>query len=155
MPTVRPATEADLDALAGMGDTLARQHHDYDAGRFLYDAGFREGYRWWFGRELGRDEVFLGVVDGKEGPAGYLYGRLEGKDWNALLEAHAALVDVFVRPDERGSGVGEALVEAFCAWAAARGFPQVVLSTATQNAGAQRLFAKLGFRPTMVELTRG
>ena len=29
----------------------------------------------------------------------------------------------------------------------------VVLSTMTQNAHAQQLFAKLGFRPTMVEMT--
>jgi RimJ/RimL family protein N-acetyltransferase len=34
------------------------------------------------------------------------------------------------------------------------GAPRVVLSTATQNEAAQRLFAAAGFRATMIEMTR-
>lgn len=36
----------------------------------------------------------------------------------------------------------------------ARGAPQVVLSTAERNEAARRLFARAGFRPTMIEMTR-
>jgi ribosomal protein S18 acetylase RimI-like enzyme len=36
----------------------------------------------------------------------------------------------------------------------ARGARQIVLSTATRNETAQRLFARAGFRPTMIEMTR-
>jgi ribosomal protein S18 acetylase RimI-like enzyme len=32
--------------------------------------------------------------------------------------------------------------------------PRVLLMTAEQNASAQRLFARLGFRRTMIEMTR-
>jgi RimJ/RimL family protein N-acetyltransferase len=32
--------------------------------------------------------------------------------------------------------------------------PRVMLWTASQNATAQRLFARAGFRPTMIEMTR-
>ena len=35
-----------------------------------------------------------------------------------------------------------------------RGAPRVVLSTAEQNGSAQRLFARAGFRRTMIEMTR-
>jgi ribosomal protein S18 acetylase RimI-like enzyme len=35
-----------------------------------------------------------------------------------------------------------------------RGAPRVVLGTAEQNEPAQRLFERLGFRRTMVEMTR-
>ena len=35
-----------------------------------------------------------------------------------------------------------------------RGAPRVVLSTAERNEAAQRLFARAGFRRTMVEMTR-
>lgn len=35
-----------------------------------------------------------------------------------------------------------------------RGAPQIVLSTAEQNESAQRLFARAGFRRTMIEMTR-
>lgn len=155
MNTVRRATAQDLDALAVMGAELARLHHAYDPKRFMYGNDFVSGYRWWFGKELPLDEVYLAVVDGADGaPAGYVYGRLEDKDWGSLLDEHAALVDVYVRPDARRSGAGAALVQAFCGWAKARGAPRIVLSTATQNASAQALFAKLGFRSTMVEMTR-
>ena len=37
--------------------------------------------------------------------------------------------------------------------AQARGAPRVVLSTAERNASAQRLFARAGFRRTMIEMT--
>ena len=36
----------------------------------------------------------------------------------------------------------------------ARGAPMSVLSTAARNEAAQRLFARMGFRPTMIEMTR-
>jgi RimJ/RimL family protein N-acetyltransferase len=45
-------------------------------------------------------------------------------------------------------------MEAAMAWLREHGAPRVVLGTAEQNAGAQRLFAKLGFRRTMIEMTR-
>jgi ribosomal protein S18 acetylase RimI-like enzyme len=35
-----------------------------------------------------------------------------------------------------------------------RGAPRVVLSTAERNESAQRLFARAGFRRTMIEMTR-
>jgi RimJ/RimL family protein N-acetyltransferase len=37
---------------------------------------------------------------------------------------------------------------------AARGAPRVVLMTAERNETAQRLFARAGFRRTMIEMTR-
>jgi RimJ/RimL family protein N-acetyltransferase len=34
------------------------------------------------------------------------------------------------------------------------GAPRIVLSTAVRNEPAQRLFARAGFQPTMIEMTR-
>jgi RimJ/RimL family protein N-acetyltransferase len=39
-------------------------------------------------------------------------------------------------------------------WLQQRGAPRVLLWTAEPNAVAQRLFARLGFRRTMIEMTR-
>jgi RimJ/RimL family protein N-acetyltransferase len=158
-PLVRPATAHDLDDMARMGAALAHMHHTFDPQRFMYADDFVAGYRWWFEKELRRSEVCFRVVDGMGGKMGgkidgYVYGRLEDKQWNELLDEHAALVDIWVEPAARGHGVGAALVKAFCAWADEKGAPRVVLSTATQNIGAQKAFAKAGFRATMVEMTR-
>lgn len=154
MMTVRPARPEDLDQLAAMGAALARMHHEQDRARFMYADDFERGYRRWFGVELPRDEVCLRVAESEQGQVqGYVYGRLEERDWNSLLDRHAALVDIYVMPEARRGGAGAMLARAFCAWARGRGAPLVVLSTMTQNKAAQALFASLGFRPTMVEMT--
>ena len=80
-------------------------------------------------------------------------GRLEPRDWNVLLDAHAALHDILVANGAQGRGVGRALLDAFVAAVRARGAPRVVLHTAVANERAQRLFRELGFRPTMLEMT--
>ena len=85
---------------------------------------------------------------------GYAYGRLEPRDWNSLRDACGVGVDLMVVPGVRGRGVGRALVEALCQALAARGAPRVVIEVATRNLRAQAVFARLGFRPTLLELTR-
>ena len=54
----------------------------------------------------------------------------------------------------RKSGAGAALVEAMVQRLTELGAPRVVLSTAFSNHNAQRLFGRLGFRSTMIEMTR-
>ena len=72
-----------------------------------------------------------------------------------LLEAHGALHDVLVAAEARGAGVGEALVRETCKRLEEMGAPRVLLhTTAVQNEGAQAVFAKAGFRKTMIEMTR-
>jgi ribosomal protein S18 acetylase RimI-like enzyme len=155
---VRRAEARDLDALAKMGALLAELHFEFDRARFLFSSLERvaEGYRGWFQRELENASACLLVVDGDVPGAlrGYAYGRAAGIDWAALLDKHAALVDLYVHESGRGQGTGEALVEAFCAWAHEKGLARVVLSTATPNVTAQALFRRLGFRATMIEMTR-
>jgi len=159
---VRPAIEEDLPLLGALAASLVRQHHAYDAQRFVLPREVERGYREWFGRELGNAQAVILVAElaapeGTEAQAptvgGYLYGRMEGRDWNLLLDRHAALHDIVVVPEARGHGVGEALVSCFLEIARDRGLPRAVLHSATPNLGAQKLFARLGFRPTMVEMT--
>ncbi len=154
---VRAAAGEDLGALGALAAELVRQHHDYDDKRFVLPRDVERGYREWFGRELKNADAVLLVAEltTTDPPilAGYLYGRMEGRDWNMLLDRHAALHDILVVPEARGHGAGEALIRAFQALVAERGLPRIVLHSASPNVGAQRLFAKLGFRPTMLEMT--
>jgi ribosomal protein S18 acetylase RimI-like enzyme len=154
--TVRPATEADLDALGQMAGALVRFHHEVDPRRFLLAKGVEEGYRRWFRQELGNGEAMIRVAEGGDHRVlGYTYARVEPRDWNMLLDQHIALHDIFVDPASRGARVGELLMAAFVADVEARGNARVVLHTMVSNERAQRLFAKYGFRPTMLEMTRG
>ena len=64
------------------------------------------------------------------------------------------IYDIIVDPDHRQAGIGGLLLRAILKALADRGTPRVMLHTATPNAVAQRLFAGVGFRSTMIEMTR-
>jgi ribosomal protein S18 acetylase RimI-like enzyme len=151
---IRPATLADMPAVAKLAAQLVRAHHAYDPQRFLCIEPVEAGYQRWLTQELGNAEAVLLVAEREGAILGYAYGVMEPRDWNNLLDAHGGLHDVLVTESARGTGAGAALVEGVCARLAAMGAPRVVLHSATQNVGAQRLFARLGFRTTMVEMTR-
>jgi ribosomal protein S18 acetylase RimI-like enzyme len=85
---------------------------------------------------------------------GYTYAGVEGYDYMALRGPAGALYDIVVDPAHRGHGIGRMLLDATLAALAARGAPRAVLSTAERNEAAQRLFARAGFRRTMIEMTR-
>ena len=153
--SVRPATRADLPAVARLAARLVRLHHRFDAQRFLCLEPLEPGYERFLGSELADDDaVILVAVARDERVLGYAYGRLEPRDWNELLDACGKLHDLYVDEEARGRGAASALVEAMVARLEAKGAPRVVLLSATPNAAAQKLFARLGFRPTMVEMTR-
>ena len=151
--TVRPAMPSDLPRLGELAESLVRLHHEFDAARFLLTPNVSAGYQRWFGQEMQNPDAVLLVAADGDAVLGYAYGRVEARDWNLLLDRHGALHDILVDPTARRRGVAEALVEAFLARMGERGVPRVVLHTAVQNEGGQALFAKAGFRPTMIEMT--
>jgi ribosomal protein S18 acetylase RimI-like enzyme len=151
---IRPATRADLPAAARLAARLVRLHHAFDQRRFFLPDDVEAGYGWWFGQELDREQVVLLVAEQQGAIVGYCYGRLEERDWNQLLDACGAIHDVWVEEHARRGGVASRLIEAMVAGLQAKGAPRVVLHTAAGNDTAQRLFERLGFRRTMVEMTR-
>ena len=147
-------TEADLPAVAILAGRLVRAHHDYDPDRFMKPVDPERGYARWFASQLGTDETILLVAEDVEGVAGYVYARMEPRSYNELLDACTKLHDIFVDERARRGGVGEALLRETFRIAAEKGAPRIVLLTASQNEAAQRLFGRMGFRTTMLEMTR-
>ena len=152
---IRAATSGDLDAAAQLAGKLVYFHQALDPARYMKMERVESGYRHWFEKELARrDRVVLLVAERGAEIVGYAYGRLEDADWNLLLEAHGALHDVWVEPNARRGGVASRLVSETCARLKALGAPRVLLHTAWQNADAHAFFERLGFRRTMLEMTR-
>jgi len=154
--TIRAMTSADLSAVGPLAAALVAMHHALDPLRFIYLPDPGKGYAAYLGSELHNPRVVLLVAERASDRAvvGYTYGRLEGRDYNALLDAAGKLEDVFVDAAVRGRGVGELLIRELLRRLAEKGAPRVVLMTATTNEAAQRLFARFGFRATMLEMTR-
>ena len=158
MITVRPARLSDLPATASHAAALVRQHHAYDPLRFMSIEPLEDGYLRFLKTQVDRDGVVLLVAvtprgDG-EAVVGYLYATLEERDWSDLRDACGKIHDVYVDASVRSSGVATRLIEDAVSRLVAMGAPRVVLMAAWQNDGAKRLFEHLGFRPTMLEMTR-
>lgn len=60
----------------------------------------------------------------------------------------ALLLSMWVAPEARGRGAGEALVSAVVDWASAAGHHRLLLDVADGNAPAIRLYERMGFEPT-------
>ena len=154
-PVIRRAVRSDLPTLGRLGGSLLRMHYQFDERRFMApDAESERGYAWFLGEELENDEVVVLVAEEGGEAVGYVYAGVEPRNWKELREAAGFIHDVVVTPGARGRGVGMRLIEAAAAWCRERGMPRVMLWAAEQNAGAQRLFLRAGFRTTMVEMTK-
>ena len=152
---IRPATAADLPSLGRLGALLMRVHHEFDRLRFLEPGDQPErGYASFLGAQLRDRESVVLVADIDGRVAGYVYAAVEPLSWKELRDQCGYIHDLVVDPAERGHGAGSQLLEAAVAWLRGRGMPRVVLGTAEQNEGAQRLFARAQFRRTMIEMTR-
>ena len=153
--TIRPATVGDAAALGELGALLVRSHHEFDPQRFMRPLpNIEQGYGRFLTSQIGRDDamVMVGERDGEV--AGYVYATLEDRSWRELRDACGYIEDIVVRDSARRSGVATLLMNAAMEWLRSHGAPRVLLLSATPNAGAQELFSRLGFRRTMVEMTK-
>jgi ribosomal protein S18 acetylase RimI-like enzyme len=152
---IRRAEPRDLPAVGRLGALLLRAHHDFDRQRFLAPRPDSEkGYAWFLGTQLGRDDAVVCVAEYKGDVVGYVYAAVEPLSWKELRDEAGFVHDVYVDDHARGLGIATALTEDAARWLAARGVPRVLLWTAAPNEAARRLFTRLGFRTTMLEMTR-
>jgi GNAT superfamily N-acetyltransferase len=132
-----------------------RVHYAFDPDRFLPPGDQPEqGYAWFLGTQLSRVDVRIVVAERSGDVLGYVYAAIEQLSWKELRDEAGFIHDVVTEEDVRGAGVATALMEAAIEWIRSRGVPRVMLWTAAPNERARRLFEHLGFRPTMIEMTR-
>jgi GNAT superfamily N-acetyltransferase len=158
---VRRAEKRDLPELGKLGALLVRAHHGFDEKRFFAPgAGMDHGYAWFLGTQLENADAAVftaeltATADRAPQIVGYVYAGIEPHSWKELREEAGFIHDLIVYDERRGQGIGTRLLEAASEWLKERKVPRLMLWTAEHNPGAQRLFARLGFRRTMVEMTR-
>jgi ribosomal protein S18 acetylase RimI-like enzyme len=152
---VRRGTRADLPALGRLGAALLRAHYEFDRDRFMAPGEDPEGgYAWFLGTQLAKRDAAVFVAERDAAIVGYVYAAVEPRSWKELRDEAGFIHDVVVDPGARRAGIATALLEAAFAWLRTRRVPRVVLGTAHANQAAQRLFTSLGFRPTMIEMTK-
>ena len=151
---IRQAERKDLEELGRLGAMLMRTHYALDHQRFLTPgAGAEQGYASFLGKVIDSVDGCVIVAERDGVVVGYAYVALEPLSWKELRAPAGFIHDVAVTEDARRSGVATELIEAAVAWLRDRGAPRVILWSASSNEGSRRLFHKLGFRDTMVEMT--
>ena len=152
---IRPAAKDDVPALGRLGASLMRLHYAFDTQRFLAPSGNpEEGYGRFLGSQMREPDATVFVAERAGEVVGYVYAGIEPLSWKELRDEAGFIHDVVVDDAHRGGGIASALIEAASLWLKAKGAPRVMLWTAERNHAAQRLFAKAGFRRTMIEMTR-
>ncbi|MES9995624.1 GNAT family N-acetyltransferase [Desulfovibrio aminophilus] len=137
--TIRQARPEDVDALVELLGLL-----------FELEADFRpEPSRQRHGLDLMLRDQFIRRVSVAE-LGGQAVGMATGQVVVSTAEGGpAALVeDVVVRPDQRGKGLGRALMEDIEAWAAKAGITRLQLLADRGNAPAFGFYASCGWRTT-------
>jgi ribosomal protein S18 acetylase RimI-like enzyme len=157
---LRPAREDDRVDLGRMAGALVRMHHAFDPQRFLLienrpnGGTLEQGYGGWLVRESANPRAIVIVAERAGTVVGYAYATLNDRDWMMLLDACGVLQDIWVDQEARRAGVAKMLIEDVSRRFRELGAPRVVLSTAAKNEGAQKFFEAMGFRRTMIEMTR-
>ena len=110
------------------------------ASTYAGEAAFTEER--WLERVRGSGRTWLALRDDLP------VGSVTTVRFEEQAEDETCLVGMWVAGHARGSGVGEALVEAASADAREQGCSRLTLDVAHDNAPARKLYERMGFRPT-------
>lgn len=153
MITIRPASPSDEEPLGRFGGALMRQHHAADPLRFIQVKHPEAGYGRFLVSQLANPDSLVIVAEDAGTVVGYVFADVETTNWMELRGPCGIVHDIYVEEAARHRGAGRALMREAIAWIRSKGRSQVVLMTKSGNQRAQHLFARLGFRPTMLEMT--
>jgi GNAT superfamily N-acetyltransferase len=139
MVSVRQAKPDEWELMRDVRLAALRDAPGAFASTYAREAQYTEEQ--WRGRWLSdRITMFFADVTDMPGSVGLAGAYVE--------DGVADLISMWVRPDARGRGAGEALVGAAAGWARARGHDTLYLWVAEDNAAARRLYERCGFTPT-------
>jgi GNAT superfamily N-acetyltransferase len=140
MVLVRETVAEDWQALRDIRLTALHDAPDAFASTYAEQVVFEEAD--WRAR-IARGGTFLAYLPevSTSEAAGLAGGYAEEPDT-------VGLISMFVRPQARGRGVGEALIAAVIDWAAARDAALVRLWVTETNKSARLLYERCGFTPT-------
>ncbi len=145
--TIRPASDADEDALTAIYLDAARHHAAIDPEVHVVpsDGDALTRIRAKLANE--RLEVFVAVAAGGDAIGMLELERVEPPDTGNMLRAIPnARLGIAVREGRRGEGIGAALMAFAERWAAKHGCDAIVLDMSSSNADALRFYRRLGYR---------
>lgn len=143
---IREASAQDRDALSALCAQVHAMHVTWrpEVFRTASAEEMESLFRQWLEQESFR--AYLALQDDR--PVGYIAVRLVDRPGNVLMSRRRYLdvEQIGVAPDERGKGVGHALLERVKKFARQQGLQRIELNVWAENAEARRAFTAWGFR---------
>ena len=94
--------------------------------------------------------VFVAELDGELIASGYILEK-EAKDY-LKHDRFGHLGFMYVKPEHRGQGVNQKILDALLNWAKEHGLTEVRLEVYSVNASAIKAYEKAGFKPNLLEM---
>lgn len=94
--------------------------------------------------------VFVVELDGELIGSGYALEK-EAKDY-LKHEHYAHLGFMYVKPEHRGKGVNQKVLDALINWAKEHGLTEIRLEVYNENLSAIKAYEKAGFTPNLLEM---
>ena len=146
-----------IDELEPLWLALHRHHREVAAQPVVADdaASWTRRRAWYLEMLAGGEDVVL-IAERGGRPVGYAFLHLHhGPDDTWPVDGRwGEVVSLSVLPDERGAGVGTALLDAVDAELAARGIRDLQVAVMAGNADALRLYQRRGLEPGELVLFR-
>ena len=151
------AGEERVDELEPLWIELHRHHRRVAAQPVVDDDAESWARRrsWYLDMLSGGDDLVL-IAERAGRPVGYAFVHMHAgpDDTWPVGRRWAEVVSLSVLPDERGAGIGTALLDAVDRELAARDVPDLQVAVMAGNADALRLYERRGLRPAELVLFR-
>jgi ribosomal protein S18 acetylase RimI-like enzyme len=147
---IRPATLDDLDTLLGFEQGVIATERPFDTT-------LRDGEIHYYDIaamiKAPHIEVLVAVLDNEVIGSGY--ARIEDSKIYLKHPKHAYLGFMYVKPEHRGKGVNQKIIDALKEWSIAQGMTELRLDVYNDNLPAIKAYEKVGFSKLMIEMRMG
>ena len=146
---IRPGRKEDAAEAARLWMQSATEHTAHDR---VYETspGAEKTMRRFLADVANSSYSFLFVAVTGERTVGFISGELRQGSPTFLPKTWASVDDVFVEPEHRNRGMGQALLQSVQAWARERNADGISLQVAAANTRGRKFYDDLGFREVSV-----
>ncbi|HEY4325617.1 MAG TPA: GNAT family N-acetyltransferase [Mucilaginibacter sp.] len=148
--TVRTATLDDLETLLGFEQGIISAERPFDPTLKDEQISYYSTEQMITAPHI---EVVVAEVGGELVGSGY--ARIEASKPYLKHQNHAFLGFMFVKPEYRGKGINQKIIEALKQWSLAQNITEMRLEVYDENLPAVRAYKKMGFSKHMVQMRLG
>lgn len=145
--TIREATLGDLPTLLEFEQGVIEAERPMDAGLKLGPINYYD-----IERLITSSDIRLAVAEIDSTLVGCGYARLEEAKPYLQYDRQAYLGFMYVRPDFRGRGINQFILDDLYRWTLSRGVTEVCLEVYPTNTAAIRAYEKVGFKPYLLQM---